>query len=191
MGVPFGSNEQTYPVRAVRHWLRESGIRSGPVFRSVNRHGRAPRRGLHKDSVGSILKRAAKRAHMKTEPIAGHSLRAGCVTHAALNGVSERDIMRQTGHQSSIMLGKYIRIGQTPAFLKKMTRKVQVLPVDLLTKRIAKAECRIKRISLDMEHGFTNRRPMMVQRFQQRLADLRGHLNTLRAELAVRDALSL
>jgi integrase len=49
---------------------------------------------------------------MKTAPLGGHSLRAGCVAQAAMNGVNERDIMRQTGHKSSTMLGKYIRIGQ-------------------------------------------------------------------------------
>jgi hypothetical protein len=34
------------------------------------------------------------------------------MTQAAMNGVNERDIMRQTGHKSSAMLAKYIRIGQ-------------------------------------------------------------------------------
>jgi hypothetical protein len=29
-----------------------------------------------------------------------------------MNGVSQRDIMRQTGHRSSVTLGKYIRIAQ-------------------------------------------------------------------------------
>jgi integrase len=70
------------------------------------------RRGLHKDCVGWILKRAASRAGLKPEPLGGHSLRAGCVTQAAINGVSERDIMRQTGHKSAEMLARYIRIGE-------------------------------------------------------------------------------
>ena len=39
-------------------------------------------------------------------------MRAGHVTQAAMNGVSERDIMRQTGHKSAEMLAKYIRIGE-------------------------------------------------------------------------------
>lgn len=45
-------------------------------------------------------------------PLGGHSLRAGCATQAAMNGVNERDIMRQTSHKSPVMLAKYIRIGQ-------------------------------------------------------------------------------
>jgi hypothetical protein len=33
-------------------------------------------------------------------------------TQVAMNGVSERDIMRQTGHKSAEMLARYIRIGE-------------------------------------------------------------------------------
>ena len=55
---------------------------------------------------------AASRTGLKQEPLGGHSLRAGCVTQAAMNGVSERDIMRQTGHKSAEMLARYIRIGE-------------------------------------------------------------------------------
>ena len=112
VGIPFGKEVETCPVRALRHWMANSGIIDGPVFRGVNRHGRPSRRGLHKDCVGWIVKRAGSRATLKPEPLGGHSLRAGCVTLAAMNGVSERDIMRQTGHKSAEMLSKYIRIGE-------------------------------------------------------------------------------
>ena len=111
VGIPFGKDEATCPVRALRCWLAKSGITTGAVFRGVNRHGRPSRRGLHKDCVGWILKRAALRAGLKPEPVGGHSLRAGHVTQAAMNSVSERDIMRQTGHKSAEMLARYIRIG--------------------------------------------------------------------------------
>ena len=108
----FGTDDATCPVRALRRWLTNSSIIDGPVFRGVNRYGRPSRRGLHKDCVGWILKVAASRAGLKPEPLGGHSLRAGCVTQAAMNGVSERDIMRQTGHKSAEMLARYIRIGE-------------------------------------------------------------------------------
>ena len=112
VGIPFGHDKNTCPVRALRRWLKAARITSGSLFRSVNRHGRVAHRGLNKDSVGWILKQAAKRAGMKTRPLGGHSLRAGCVTQAAMNCVNERDIMRQTGHKSSAMLAKYIRVGE-------------------------------------------------------------------------------
>jgi integrase len=112
VGIPIGKKDATCPVRALRQWLANSGIIDGPVFRGVNRHGRLSRRGLHKDCVGWIEKRAASRAGLKPDPVGGHSLRAGHVTQAAMNGVSERDIMRQTGHKSAEMLARYIRIGE-------------------------------------------------------------------------------
>jgi integrase len=59
----------------LRRWLAESGITAGAVFRGVNRHGKVSRRGLHKDCVGWIVKRAASRASLKPEPLGGHSLR--------------------------------------------------------------------------------------------------------------------
>jgi hypothetical protein len=49
---------------------------------------------------------------MKTEPLGGHSLRAGCVTQASMNGANVWDLMRQSGHKSAETLSKYIRIGQ-------------------------------------------------------------------------------
>ena len=49
---------------------------------------------------------------MKVEALEGHSLRAGHVTQAAMNGVSEYLIMRQTGHRSVMTLRRYIRIGE-------------------------------------------------------------------------------
>ena len=42
---------------------------------------------------------------------AGHSLRAGLATSAAIAGASERAIINQTGHKSSAMVRRYIRDG--------------------------------------------------------------------------------
>jgi len=43
-----------------------------------------------------------------------------------MNGVNERDIMRQAGHKSSVMLGKYIRIGQIWAANARVSRSAFV-----------------------------------------------------------------
>ena len=112
VGLPFGTSQDTCPVRSLRHWLAASGISDGPVFRSVGRYGHVARRGLHKDSIGKLLKRAAGRAGLKVDEIGGHSLRAGCVTQAAMNGVREFIIMRQTGHKTVATLRRYIRSGE-------------------------------------------------------------------------------
>jgi len=112
VGLPFGSSSQTCPVLALRQWLAAAKITDGPVFRSVGRYGHVARRGLHKDSIGKLLKRAAGRAGLKVEALGGHSLRAGCVTQAAMNGVREFVIMRQTGHKTVATLRRYIRSGE-------------------------------------------------------------------------------
>ena len=108
VGLPFGASQDTCPVRALRQWLDQAGIREGPVFRAVQRYGHVSRRGLHKDSIGKPLKHAAGRAGLKVEEFGGHSLRAGCVTQAAMNGVREFIIMRQTGHKTIATLRRYI-----------------------------------------------------------------------------------
>jgi integrase len=112
VGLPFGTGQDTCPVRSLRQWLAASGILDGPVFRSVGRYGHVSQRGLHKDSIGKLLKRAAARAGMNVDPLGGHSLRAGCVTQAAMNGVREFVIMRQTGHKTVATLRRYIRSGE-------------------------------------------------------------------------------
>jgi site-specific recombinase XerD len=40
VGIPFGSDPLTCPVRAYKRWLEASGITFGPAFRNVDRHGR-------------------------------------------------------------------------------------------------------------------------------------------------------
>jgi integrase len=112
VGIPWGRDPDMCPVRSLRLWLRIARIRSGPVFREVDRHGNLSKARLHPDSIGKLIKRAAVRARIEVGGIGGHSLRVGHVTQAARNGVSESRIMRQTGHKSTAMVRRYIRAGQ-------------------------------------------------------------------------------
>jgi len=57
------------------------------------------------------VKRAAGRGGLEAMEYAGHSLRAGLATQAAMNGASELAIMKQTGHRSLSTVRKYIREG--------------------------------------------------------------------------------
>ena len=111
VGVPYGSRPDTCPVRALRAWLEASGIAAGPVFRSVNRHGRLQPGRLSSKAVALVVKRYAGAAEMDASQYAGHSLRAGLATSAAIAGASERAIMTQTGHRSAAMVRRYIRDG--------------------------------------------------------------------------------
>jgi integrase len=60
-------------------------------------------------AVAIIVKRHASAAGRDAARYAGHSLRAGLATAAAIAGASERSIMNQTGHRSANMVRRYIR----------------------------------------------------------------------------------
>jgi integrase len=103
-----GSNSDTCPVRALRAWIEAAAIESGPLFRSVTRHGKIQGR-LSGFAVAVIVKRYAGAVGLDMAVYSGHSLRAGLVTSAAIAGASERAIMNQTGHRSSMMVRRYVR----------------------------------------------------------------------------------
>jgi site-specific recombinase XerD len=111
VALPYGSDPATCPVRALRAWLERSGIATGPLFRGVDRLGSVSDRALHADSIAYLVKRAAGRSGLEAMDYAGHSLRAGLATQAAMNGASELAIMKQTGHRSLATVRKYIREG--------------------------------------------------------------------------------
>ena len=107
--IPFGATAEFCPVRAIHTWLAAAAMTSGPLFRSIDRHGKvAPERtsGL---TVARAVKRAAAAARLDAERFSGHSLRLGFVTTAAQRGCSERSIANQTGHRSMLVLRGYIR----------------------------------------------------------------------------------
>lgn len=111
IGIPYGSNPDTCPVRVAQAWLEQSAINDGALFRSINRHRQIQFRRLSGVDVARIVKKLAERAGLDASQYAGHSLRAGHATSAAIAGASERSIMNQTGHRSVQMVRRYIREG--------------------------------------------------------------------------------
>jgi integrase len=112
VGIPYGSNPETCPVRTIQAWIAAADIGGdGPVFRSINRHGQVGGGRLSGIDVARVVKKLAQRAGLDPGKYAGHSLRAGHATSAAIAGASERSIMNQTGHRSVQMVRRYIREG--------------------------------------------------------------------------------
>jgi integrase len=109
IGVPYGSDPATCPVRAMRRWLAAAGITEGFAFRGVLKGGRVQGRRMAGDSIALCIKRACSSIGKETAQYAGHSLRAGFVTQAARAGCSESSIMKQTRHRSTAMLVRYTR----------------------------------------------------------------------------------
>lgn len=101
---------ETCPAAAYAAWIAATGIGEGAVFRGINRHGRIGAR-LSTDAVSEIVQRRAAAAGLDPAPFSGHSMRAGFATSAALAGVEERLIMRQTRHKSAQTVRRYIRDG--------------------------------------------------------------------------------
>jgi integrase len=109
VGIPFGTNPDTCPVRALKTWIGAAGITAGPVFRRVDRHGNVGADRLTGKSIAVTVKHYMGAIGKDAKAYSGHSMRAGHVTAAARVGVLSRDIMRTTGHKSEAMLARYIR----------------------------------------------------------------------------------
>ena len=112
VGVPYGSNPETCPVRTLQTWIQVAGILEGAVFRPVSKKGVVGAGRLTDRVVALVVKATAEAAGLDPAKYAGHSLRAGLATSAAAAGASERSIMAQTGHKSVTMARRYIRSGE-------------------------------------------------------------------------------
>jgi hypothetical protein len=71
-GYPYGSNPETCPVRTVQAWLEHVGADAGPLFRSINRHGRVRATRLSAIDVARVVKKLALRAGLDPAKYAGH-----------------------------------------------------------------------------------------------------------------------
>jgi site-specific recombinase XerD len=107
--IPFGSSPLLCPVRALNEWLQVIARAEGPLFVSIGKGQRLTDRRLSDKSVADLIKSYASKAGLGDSDYAGHSLRAGFATQAALNGASDRAIMTQTGHRSRSMVDRYVR----------------------------------------------------------------------------------
>jgi len=110
-GIPKSTEEGVCPVRALLLWLNTAGIKHGPIFRPVTRSGQICAERLSDRAVARAVKRYAAAALLDPAQLAGHSLRSGLATAAALAGKSEWAIMQQTGHKSVTTVRRYIRDG--------------------------------------------------------------------------------
>lgn len=111
----------TCPATAYEAWITAAEISEGAVFRGINRHGRIGRR-LSTDAVSEIVQRRAGAAGLDPTLFSGHSMRAGFATSAALAGVEERLIMRQTRHRSAQTVRRYIRDGEL--FARNISKEI-------------------------------------------------------------------
>jgi len=114
-------------ARALETWLSVSGIKEGPLFRGVNRHGQlmpvlGNGQGLTGETVARIVKQRAYlaaraegmgegQAREYAAHFGAHSLRSGFVTEWGLRGGSRGEGMALTGHRSSVVFDSYYQAG--------------------------------------------------------------------------------
>jgi integrase len=104
IGVPYGSDPATCPVRTYRAHLARSGIISGAVFRAERDGQRMSGR-----AAAARVQRLAELCGHDVGRIGAHSLRAGLITQAVTNGAHERDVMRHSRHKSVAVFRSYVR----------------------------------------------------------------------------------
>ena len=104
VGVPYGSDPATCPVRALRHHLAVSEITEGPIFRAVRDGGRLSGR-----AAAARVQRLAGLIGLDVAKIGAHSLRAGLITQAVHAGAHERDVLRHSRHRSVAVFRGYVR----------------------------------------------------------------------------------
>ena len=109
IALPALPTSSCCPVRALDAWLERAGVRSGPVFRHLNRGPAVSTRRLAAGSVAAIVKRSAAAAgHADVARFAGHSLRRGFITSAARAGADPFRIAAQSRHRSLETVRRYI-----------------------------------------------------------------------------------
>jgi integrase len=109
--IPYARGTRC-PVKALKNWLELANISTGPLFRPINRHDKvAGGKALTPQSVALIVKASVRKmaGHDAAKLVAGHSLRAGYCTEAAIVGLQPYQIREQTGHKSDVTLARYIR----------------------------------------------------------------------------------
>ena len=98
------------PVKALRKWVSVASIDDGPIFRGVPRSGYISRKAITGRTVGNAVKRAAEAAGLpQAEGYTGHSLRAGHVTQALMEGAPDAAIQAQSRHESDRAFREYVR----------------------------------------------------------------------------------
>jgi site-specific recombinase XerD len=110
IGLPYGSNPATCPVRAWRSWRDLAGLTDGPAFRAVTRHGRISSTRLGDRAIAQMIRRRALAAGLDGD-FAGHSLRAGFATEGYAQGTPELAVMRHGRWRSASVMRGYVEEG--------------------------------------------------------------------------------
>lgn len=109
VAIPYG--KRICAVAALQAWLSAAKIASGPIFRSIDRHGRLGVEPISDKAVADIVKRSAERVGLDPAMFAGHSLRSGLLTSAAEKGAAPDVLQGHARHSKFDTTRGYIQAG--------------------------------------------------------------------------------
>ena len=108
--LPYFENSQYCPVVSLQNWIKISKISSGPIFRRFVKGSKLSKNRLTDQTVALLIKKYLRLNGIESKNYSGHSLRSGFATSAAESGAEERSIMAMTGHKSTEMVRRYIKV---------------------------------------------------------------------------------
>jgi integrase len=109
VGIRAAEDPAICPLRALARWIEVAELRSGPLWRAVDRWENVSDQRLGVRAIDTIVKRSVEAADLDARLYAGHSMRAGLITSASDIGKSLDAIMRQSRHKSVDVVRTYIR----------------------------------------------------------------------------------
>ncbi|KQR36163.1 integrase [Rhizobium sp. Leaf155] len=95
------------PVEALNAWIEAARIKSGSIFRKIDRWGNLSPRPLDPKSVNDVVKRRAALAGLDPAEFSAHGLRSGYLTEAANRGIPLPEAMEQSRHRSVQQASSY------------------------------------------------------------------------------------
>jgi len=108
IGIPYGTSEETCPVKGLRVWLAYRGTSEGAALYTHTEPG-AHRRGLLPESYCRIVKQSMTLAGLDCTDYGAHSMRAAFVTAAFDAGADTMVVAAHTGHHDLRVLRDYYR----------------------------------------------------------------------------------
>jgi len=111
-GVRGCEGHNPCPVCSLQEWIEVAGIKSGPVWRYVDRWGNVGTDRLSGQTVSLVLKDALVVAGMNPAGYNSHSLRSGYVSTMDDHGVPRAAIRAVSLHQSEASMDGYARPDQ-------------------------------------------------------------------------------
>lgn len=105
--IARAKNKNFCAVHALQTWLAVGNIRTGAIFRAVDRWENVGDSALTPQVVRTIVQEAAELAQLPKEAYGAHSLRRGATTQAARNQETTGDIRKLTGHVTERMVDVY------------------------------------------------------------------------------------